>query len=1428
MVRNRFVQRRLGVLVGLVAFGQLCAAQLEQPAFVDDAPIARDTLRGLGELIARGGKAEAARALQRLLDEHGSRVVETSGDPDAFRSVRSAVHERLLSEPALLETYAEVFEPRAARQLEAGDQAGVEASLLLTPSGYEAALRVAQDHFESARFAAAWRTLAQLDGHPSRTGRAAGEALDMALQIAAYRPADDARSAMLKRWARDLGRTAAPAAPIEAPPAALVRGTEPLAGGPPVDLGGVVSRPLAAAPLGIASSTPSTRQATRRGSQQTVARTLPLLVGDRVYASDGVSVSAWDRFTLRRLWSVTPELGSSPLSDTSSSLNRTHHLAFAGNVLIALTSPPIPSGRGVRAPAVHAIERSSGGVVWSVDPATIDERLEGADVIGPAIVEGDTVVISLRKSVRSRRLISTWMVGLSLADGTARWVSLISSAGSLPYQQGSTGSEAALGSEGLVYRGDDIGVVAVVEAATGRPVWVRRLEGVDSRATRRAGGRRFPSAPVLSGDRLIMLSSDGRRVLSFDAQTGDPGPVADVADVGPFARLTLVGDLLVAQSTDRAVVLDPNALDAGAGGLVRFNGARRAPVGVPTAIGDRVLFPVTAGVLVIDPKRSTEQLIELDASGHTVAADGQLVVASAVGVHSYLAWDAAAGVLSERIAAYPRDPSPATTFAELAYSSGRFEQILGAIDSAVAAVNVSGVAAGEDLGRERLFNSIRAMIEASQSRWDADPDDAVEARVITDAGLLRDLIDRLTRLATGPTERVAALLARGRFNEASGRAAAALESYQLVLSDEELSAANWRGAGLSVRAELEASRRLDRLLSAGPPSLYEPFDSEAELRLGTLAPDASARDIERVARAYPAALSSVEAWRRVAEAHERSGRTHEAARAGRAALDAAARLLRLGREVNDDEIGVASSWLLVRLVATGRLDEAARLVQWVQTSFPGASLDVQGAGAADAASLLRELSERLALAEREPRVGPRPRIDQAPQQISGYLLEPVHSVTASGTDVGRSWADGALVMDSVSGSLRFVGPSEDGAGVEARWSVPWERDPILLRRDTGTAWMMTPHEGGGVRVHRVSLADGAIMWSTPPWAELVGDLVSADPAIAAGEGPRRISPPIGLNVNHRQVVVTGDDQTLVLVERTGRVVAIDAGHGAPLWRAAMPITRVFEADVLEGALVLAGEGPSIDDLEGVGEGALVPGGGLVSALSIIDARSGEIMSSRDLGDDSVFWARLIPGGVLLTGHDSHISALDVSSNRALWRLDDRQFAGATDAFVEGDRIFVRRQDGRFGLVEASTGRVLRGLLQDRGRLGTRPPLRVYARSGAQGQRGGLTFATTTGYAVFDVDGRVVGLDALGQASGVVPAAAGRDHAITLQTRDPGPAQTDGPAFSLHVLDRGSGRLLSSTPISLYGLVRRVEVIDGFALLGIADLVTVIEFPTSGD
>ena len=108
-------------LAALALTASGAGAQNVNPVYVDDSAAAADTLSRAPQLAASGNTPEAARALQRLLEEEPDRVAPQGvADPDLFTSVRLRVHQVLLGDPELLAEYRRLMEARPAELLAAG------------------------------------------------------------------------------------------------------------------------------------------------------------------------------------------------------------------------------------------------------------------------------------------------------------------------------------------------------------------------------------------------------------------------------------------------------------------------------------------------------------------------------------------------------------------------------------------------------------------------------------------------------------------------------------------------------------------------------------------------------------------------------------------------------------------------------------------------------------------------------------------------------------------------------------------------------------------------------------------------------------------------------------------------------------------------------------------------------------------------------------------------------------------------------------------------------------------------------------------------------------------------------------------------------------------------------------------------------------
>jgi outer membrane protein assembly factor BamB len=1391
--------------------------QSSNPVYVDDSPSARETFLGIRDQLAAGNLDGAVRVLQRLLDEEPERLVDSPEDSDLFIGVREAVHRVLLATPELLERYRQSEGAKAQRALDAGQAQRVEAAWLLTPAGLEAALWLAQEHLEAARFDAAWFTLRQLDAHPDRRGAGARDCAAMLAALAPYLDRAEVWE-MASRWSQQA--TGAPVARRAEPwpLAAARRGQTPLDEGGSMDLEGLVAKALWTVPVSMAPAAP-VRQVDPPGVEPLPLfarqlRMLPTVAGESVYVNDGTTVGAWDRFTLARRWMVGEDAAEPEKPDASvrfaqrrprqGSFDEPSTVTVAGPDLLAITGTPDSENRRDGNQRLVLVEADSGRVRWSVDPTAGDEQLQGAVLRAAPVLADGVAVAAARKINTNRRLTGLYLIGVDRATGQTLWRRLVGSVGALPFGRGSTMLDAILLHNGVVYIGDQLGVIGAYEAHSGRPVWVRRI---DTRNTWLSGESARPwelHVPLADGDTILTLSPDRTELLRIGAADGMIRERRSTEAMGVPAPRYLIraGDLLGIVSESRVSLLPIANLGRAPARSHRFAdpGIRGRVVGSD----GKIVVPLATGVAeldTLDPEAAPRE-VPLESPGNVLAMASQLLVVDDGRMHSYLLWDAAERVLNERMRAEPDNPMPAVTFAELAYRASRPEHILGAVQAAAAAVDRDPASEVNAQARRRLFASVLAMVNVSQEPPGKGQAPG-EIRLV-DPRLIGALIDELGSLADDAGERASYLLALGRFQESQGRHAQAVETYQRVLDEPPLAAATWTGPQISLRAELEATWRLQRLLAEQGPAVYAAHEAAAEAELAALGPAADAAALERLARRYPVAAMAPRLWLRLADRQRDQGRGQAEVSALEAGLRAAS-----WRIDSDPALVAELGGRLVRaLEAQGQQAAAAQVLRELARRRPGLEFQ-EGTGTIAAATLLEGIEARLAAKYRWPRVGPVR--DDGVQLIPGHsmLRARVPDITPS---VGRALAltDG----DSVS----VWGPERVGDGEQAepgpfvkRWSAPIPgRGVDLVRVENDAVYLHYDTRAGAV-LEKVSATEGRSLWRTPAFPDLFPP--EGPPGVRREPEPLKVRTRDGVGLV-TDLLVSMDERTLTLVERSGRAVGIDAHSGDVLWAQRAPLTQVADTDLRGGTLIVAG------DQEIAGAPVAAPGAGIVTVVLSIDVRTGQVLQRFESRWGQARWLRALDGGAVIVGFDEAIVSVDIERGQTNWVVDDRRVTESREAWVVGDRAFVQDAGGSLWVLAVPNGR----LHPQQVRL---PPefrdgySRLYAAALAHPGRAGtpsgeagaadravIAFSTLAGVVLVSADGEVVAADAIPGNDTVVPPVPAEGLMVTVESDPAGYTQDGMMVFNMHAMEVATGRLTETKGIVLGARPSRIMLMDG--------------------
>lgn len=1374
----------------------------ENPVFVNDSPTAADTFLQVDEHLAATNLDQAVKQLQRLLDEQADALVPRRDDPSCFAGVRAVAHGVLKSDPGLLARYRRSQSAAAEQALKDGEVHRVERSWLLTRAGFSATLVLVRREIEAARFDSALLLLRQLEDHPDLNeagGVPRREAVSAAKVLARYLPR---AAAVAERLSKpdplgDLG------AAIPAPAFAAAR--SPLAAQPRGDLSGIVAQPLASAAfsgpeatdprgVGLGAMAQAAADPDQGSPFLRELRYMPTLMGDALYVPTANGIVAFDRYTLTRRWGhqLKPLLGpeEAPMEGSRGFRRRAGYQPMddlrtvtAGRSVVLVMAASEPQDQIDTREAVAAFDPVTGRNLWATHLREVREELKTAHVRGPIMLDpgGTQALIAVRKDSPERRLRAFFLAALDAATGKPAWSTLVGSVGIMPYQPQPSLGDAATLHEGVLYASDRIGIACAYEAATGRPLWVRRLAGETFENPLRLSAWQS-SEPIIDGDRVLVFSPDRRSLLALDRATGreisrTPAPRAGIGGMGPIFAYIIAAEGWLVYVGDVSVAIVSRSNPAAAPALVDFEspGIR----GRVTVVGDRLLVPLERSLAVITlsdtPKKTMQQL---DEPGNTIFVDDQLIVADDARVHSYLSWESASRVLAERIAERGSDPGPGVALAELAYRSNHDERILQGVDAAAAAIGAIG-ADGPDDYRLRLIASLRTMIDAAQNPVRGSLREPLKTE------LLSSVIDRLGGLSRSATEQAAVHLVRGKYHEDHGTPEMAAASYQAVLDDPSLCGVMWQGTRLGIRADTEATRRLEQLVARAGRGAYARFDSSATAAVGALAVDAPIEDLERLARRYPVSVAAPRLWARVAEAHARDKRDRLAARALEIGLQTAERIPGVPMDLVSELAGQLVSNLLERGLAVAAEDSLRR----IRATFGEQLVLTREGRPLDSVALLARISADRAQFARWPALGAI--TDQAPQVLPGWVLmeqvvpDPApHTVSC----LALRHQDGRI-------ALFARGAEENFAEV---WSAKTENHQaqlLRLDRSAATFYTATAREGGSLT--RVDASTGRMLWTTEPFATHFPPAAAAAPQGGgrprAGVGTERVATPLEGMRAINEVIFNSDERTLAMVERGGRGLVFDADSGQRLWAATLPLPAVYDTVMHRNLLAVAGEAdaPAEADREDKGR---------VPQIVLLDARTGDLLRTV-VADSTVRWIRFMPRGELVAGLTRSVVAIDPETGSVLWTNSQPRCQNTLAAWTVGDSLFVQSDSRQVWML---TGGVIRNDPVDtRDRLDSQGAPRVFF-----SQSGDLAWTTPQGLALVSSRGNLLGTDASGSGQSFLPAVATRDGFVLLEAESVSRDRAAPVPYLLHRLDNRSAKLMCTTPLALSDPPARLAALDG--------------------
>jgi outer membrane protein assembly factor BamB len=1434
------------------------------PVYLDESPAANDAFVRVTEHLSAGNVDEAVRVLQGLIETQGDRVIATSADADVFVPVRTRALELVQSRPEFLKRYRAILSARAERAEQDKQFEVLERTLLLTGPGYDAALRLAERELEDARFEACRIRLSQVVGHPDCTGERAKKALRIAGELERYLTRADVR-ASVSAFGAASGTSSAAGEPVAWPSSAKQSTKSPLTPLPVLNADGMVPKPLWTVNLSQADSASPEIGAPIAGVKANAQAVpvaardlllLPSVSGDTVFVNDGSTVEAWDRFTLTPKWKVSPGIADAPQPEPGIRGNRAFFgrnvygmapmeelgtVCVAGRTVIASTGRAT-SGIGEGDDRVHAIDAGTGRVLWSVHVPELDAQIAASSVRGPIVVVENTVVFAARKMQQERRLMSLSLVGLSLATGELQWVRPIGSAGSPPNQMQGDGNDAISVHQGMVYRVDRLGVIGAVEAATGRIAWVRRVPVDTSVFAPEPAVPWQMSAPVVDDASVIAVAPDMGRLIRLDRKTGVLKGQRRMSEFGvqsPPRYLLSAGEgekrVLVGVGDDRLYSVPLADIEKGAIGVTKPL-AQPAIRGRVSVVGSTsLLAPFSNGAALYDALNlagaEPSQTIALENPGQVLALERQLVVVDDKSLHSYLLWDVAEKLLQDRIRADEKDPDAPVTYAVLAYRAGRFDRIGDAVDTAMAVLKKAAKPEVAETSRRTLLNELQTMVVSSIEPGSAKAaKESLAPKPIEDRALLRRLVDRLGELAKTSDDRVAHLLALGRMQELEGAFEQSVLTYQRILDDQTLAAATWSGPQLAVRADLESMRRIESLVRQHGSGVYAAMEAKAAQEVAGLGPDTSVDALEQIVARYPVSATSVRAMLAISDKLQAQNKVQQVM----AALEQGVRIAQRNPEPPKDATGELAGRLLAGLRAKQQNTAAAGLLRTVKAKFPGLVLTANGAPI-DQDRVSAELADTISASMRWAKVGPV--VGERAQALPGlWQLEPLIYEPMPSTS--RMIALGS--DDTVSLWAAPTAGSEKAGDLLVRsWmrEISEETRPHLIRLTNDAAYFIfvtNGTSGADGFVEKVGGAPATSRWRSESLAKLFSREDSRSMRRVPGVMNDEMGVPGEGSQDPRNMIVTMDDRTIVLVQRSGKAAGIDTDTGDVLWTAQSTVDRVFDAQVVGGTLVIAGD-----------QELRVPGGnettGFKSMLHVLDARTGKptlrITDGALATLGRTHWVRLLDSGNAIVGLESGIANIDLNTAQTNWTIRNPDIMPTTTGWLMGENLVVLAPDRGLWLINALTGRMREtALAVPKSHVDSTRSIELFALSAQSNPS--FAVSTQQGLAVFNAEGELVGVDGFGGSTAMVPPRAAEGRAVTVETVAEGRSAEGLMMFSVHALDThvpsgpngagagglGGASLLESRPILLGARPIGMSLLDDHVVVTAGSATIVLKAP----
>jgi len=1387
----------LAMSVSTVSAQRLSNNQVDNPIYIADSPTASDTLIRIPELLAQGNISEATKLVDSTIVNLGERLIE-SEISGIYIDVRHRFHRFVLDHPELLAAYQKDITPRANAWLKEGNWKHAAENAWLTTPGLIANLQLAQTLIESAHFNAGARVLRELTEHPDAS-KHSKDATRLAYTAAGYLDSSDAWE-LYQQWAliadvKPLDSNSPIQKPDQTvqPIGSVVWNADLLSN--PISLEGVVPGAMGKEPLTPVSQIDQIQNLELpRASGANItpsAWVTPVVAGNMLFTNDGVTVSCFDRFSLRPIWRISTSTNADaediPKSaDARARLGRiiedsTTITADGKNLYIPTGIPR--NGQRAADDRLIKVDARTGHIDWSVKIHQLDESLSESSIRGQVIVDSGKVIIGARTNNRKQRLISFSVACLDSATGELLWVRHIASAGSLPFQQMGQLAHSPTLYNGVIYWTDHIGLGFAIESATGQVLWARSLPPPDLYA-RFSRPSYSNNTPAITEHGLFTLSTDGTQILQLDLRTGKTIATRQAEPVGEAFYLLPIGERIACISQSRVIYYPTNRFESATRTRSKILGDASGIRGRVIVANDKLIVPVKTGVEILNPNRAQEsEFIELNNSGNILALDGQIIVVDDMHATSFLAWDTASMMLKERI---NHDPASAITLADLAFRAHQSDQVVPSVEIALRVIAKLPIDQRQDL-KNLLFDVVLDMVKPSRYS-----DTSKRTDDVLSTSDQRELLIQLGSIAQSHKQVVAHRMALGSWHNLRGNKSESIRAYQDILDQPSLSSSMWEGAGIAVRGGLEASRRIRTILEEAGYSPYRPFDKLAKTEQTFIGNSSDPRPYEQLAKRYPWATSTPDIWLNAADLWKNKKQTSVSIHASNEGLDAAQALNTFGLSTDQVTIDRLAELAISGMIKTNRAKDAQLLATELSNEYPDLNLKIDGKSISN-----DQIAQRAKDAIQLPKIGDAFIRDDQPVLLTGSPIKP-------STRIDRG---GVVLYSPQLGHVEYV---RAGRNVfETVWSRKSQTNetPIIPWQDETRTLILWPDGSNNKNtgtLEAIETTTGRVVWSIENVHTKLSENSTRVPDDLARVDAQFLTPTQGISPINQLITVT-DGHSVILSDRIGRAMGVDLFTGQNLWYADLPPNRVYDMDLRGGVLGVCGV--LIRD-----QTAKKNQGENVSISASIDPRSGESIQVLDRFGQLPRWIRVGNDGKLFVATTERLLAIDTNEGDIDWVVHDEGIVESEAGWIFGDSLYVL--DGNSDLWAFTLDE------------GTHPinPLdmreKVIGNGWMQASSDIRSFglANSRGYLAYDQDHHLIASDSINSNQRMIDVAWGVDRFVLVEDSiNKGQESTT----KLYLLNQENAQLLDTIsivlPITLDRPPTSITPINGGVIVGFTEV-----------